>query len=59
MTFRKTTRESIIDGVRVPKDTLLYIPIRVQNTWTGAWGPDAEVYVASRGLLRCPTMVRD
>ncbi|KAH7099379.1 cytochrome P450 [Auriculariales sp. MPI-PUGE-AT-0066] len=31
MTFRKTARDTIIDGVRVPAGTLLYIPIRVQN----------------------------
>lgn len=47
MTFRKSTRAHVIDGVHVPANTLLYVPIRVYNTWTELWGADAESCVSA------------
>jgi cytochrome P450 len=46
-TFREAAKTDYIDGVLVPKGTLLYIPIRVVNTWTEIWGDDAEEWVFS------------
>ncbi|KZV84536.1 cytochrome P450 [Exidia glandulosa HHB12029] len=50
MTFRKSKAAHTIDGVLIPKDTLFYIPIRVYNTWTELWGPDAESFRPERWL---------
>ncbi|KAG6911171.1 hypothetical protein DXG01_003911 [Tephrocybe rancida] len=44
MTFRSANKTDYIDGVLVPKGTILYIPIRVINTWKQLWGEDAEKY---------------
>jgi len=38
-------RETIIDGIRVPKNTQIYVPVRVHNMWHELWGADAELYV--------------
>ncbi|XP_006457133.1 hypothetical protein AGABI2DRAFT_123000 [Agaricus bisporus var. bisporus H97] len=48
MTFRQAAKTDYIDGVLVPKGTLLYIPIRVINTWKSTWGPDAEEFHPER-----------
>lgn len=50
MTFRKTGNADYLDGVYVPKNTILYIPIRVINTWQAIWGPDAEEFRPERWL---------
>ncbi|KAG6821440.1 hypothetical protein H0H93_010164 [Arthromyces matolae] len=42
LTVRVTTKDDIVDGVRLPKGTMLTIPIRVVNTWKVVWGEDAE-----------------
>ncbi|KAF8868304.1 cytochrome P450 [Infundibulicybe gibba] len=55
MTFRKAAKTDYIDGVLVPKGTLFYIPIRVVNTWTEIWGPDAEEFNPSRWKNLPPT----
>lgn len=48
MTIRKAGKSDHIEGVFVPKGTLLYIPIRVINTHTGFWGADAEAFRPER-----------
>ncbi|PFH49174.1 hypothetical protein AMATHDRAFT_5144 [Amanita thiersii Skay4041] len=48
MTFRQAGKTDHIEGVLVPKGTLLYIPIRVVNTWTEIWGQDAEEFKPGR-----------
>ncbi|KAF8639028.1 hypothetical protein AX17_001780 [Amanita inopinata Kibby_2008] len=50
MTFRQAAKTDHIDGVLVPKGTLLYIPIRVVNTWKEIWGDDAEEFKPERWL---------
>lgn len=50
MTIRKAAKSDWIDGIYVPKDTLLYIPIRVANTWKQTWGADAEEFRPERWL---------
>ncbi|KAF9445293.1 cytochrome P450 [Macrolepiota fuliginosa MF-IS2] len=50
MTFRKAAKTDYVDGVLIPEGTLLYIPIRVINTHTSIWGPDAEDFRPSRWL---------
>ncbi|KIM37470.1 hypothetical protein M413DRAFT_77217, partial [Hebeloma cylindrosporum] len=45
MTFRQAAKTDYIDGVLVPKGTLLYIPIRVINTWKEVWVENAEEYI--------------
>ncbi|KXN85180.1 Cytochrome P450 3A29 [Leucoagaricus sp. SymC.cos] len=50
MTFRKAAKDDYIDGVLVPAGTILYIPIRVINTWQAIWGPDAEEFRPERWL---------
>ncbi|KAF4596220.1 hypothetical protein EYR40_008095 [Pleurotus pulmonarius] len=44
MTFRQAGKTDYIEGVLVPKGTMLYIPIRVVNTWKEIWGEDAEEF---------------
>lgn len=48
MTIRKAGKSDHIEGVFVPKGTLLYIPIRVINTHAGFWGADAEAFRPER-----------
>ncbi|KAG6866189.1 hypothetical protein C0991_007739 [Blastosporella zonata] len=50
MTFRSANKTDYIDGILVPKGTILYIPIRVINTWKELWGEDAESFRPSRWL---------
>ncbi|KII92067.1 hypothetical protein PLICRDRAFT_50496 [Plicaturopsis crispa FD-325 SS-3] len=50
MTLRKSAKGQWVDGVWVPAGTLLYIPIRVVNTWTEIWGDDAEDFRPERWL---------
>ncbi|TFY74942.1 hypothetical protein EWM64_g9070 [Hericium alpestre] len=50
MTFRQAAQGAWLDGVFVPKSTLLYVPIRVINTWKETWGDDAEAFVPERWL---------
>lgn len=50
MTIRKAAKSDWIDGIYVPKGTLFYIPIRVTNTWSEVWGPDAEEFKPERWL---------
>ncbi|EGO03799.1 hypothetical protein SERLA73DRAFT_69628 [Serpula lacrymans var. lacrymans S7.3] len=50
MTVRKAAENQSIDGTFVPKGTLLYIPIRVVNTWKEIWGEDAEEFRPERWL---------
>ncbi|KAL9708800.1 hypothetical protein Ac2012v2_007954 [Leucoagaricus gongylophorus] len=50
MTFRKTGKADYLDGVYVPEGTVLYIPIRVINTWKAIWGPDAEEFRPERWI---------
>uniref|UniRef100_A0A8H8CGE5 Cytochrome P450 n=1 Tax=Psilocybe cubensis TaxID=181762 RepID=A0A8H8CGE5_PSICU len=50
MTFRQAAKSDYIDDIYVPKGTLFYIPIRVINTWTEIWGPDAEEWNPRRWL---------
>lgn len=50
MTIRKAAKSGWIDGIYVPKGTLLYIPIRVANTWKEVWGADAEEFRPERWL---------
>ena len=47
-TVRKTGRDVYLDGVFIPKETILYIPILVFNTWKEHWGPDAEMFNPER-----------
>ncbi|KAJ3563859.1 hypothetical protein NP233_g8666 [Leucocoprinus birnbaumii] len=44
MTFRKAGKADYLDGVYVLAGTILYIPIRVINTWQAIWGSDAEEF---------------
>jgi len=48
ITLRKATKTDYIDGILVPKGTLLHIPIRVINTYQGFWGADAEEFRPER-----------
>ncbi|KDQ54866.1 hypothetical protein JAAARDRAFT_181568 [Jaapia argillacea MUCL 33604] len=48
MTLRKAAKTGTIDGVSVSKGTILYIPIRVVNTWKEIWGDDAEEFNPAR-----------
>ncbi|TFK31568.1 cytochrome P450 [Crucibulum laeve] len=50
LTVRKATESDYIDGVYVPKGTLLSIPIRIVNTWKEIWGSDAEEFNPARWL---------
>ncbi|KAI5891748.1 cytochrome P450 [Schizophyllum commune H4-8] len=50
LTVRKAYKTGLIGDFLVPKGTFLHIPIRVINTWTDIWGPDAEEFRPSRWL---------
>ncbi|KAJ7579690.1 cytochrome P450 [Mycena floridula] len=55
ITARIADTTDYIEGVLVPKGTLLYIPIRSINTWKETWGEDADIYNPSRWLHLPPT----
>ncbi|KAF8916319.1 cytochrome P450 [Mucidula mucida] len=48
ITTRKAARTDYIEGVLVPKGTLLHICIRSINTWEAIWGDDAEEFRPER-----------
>ncbi|KIJ40533.1 hypothetical protein M422DRAFT_173588, partial [Sphaerobolus stellatus SS14] len=48
LTYRQSARDDSIDGNFIPKGTLIYIPIRVINTYSGIWGPDAQKFRPER-----------
>ncbi|KAL1744731.1 cytochrome P450 [Schizophyllum fasciatum] len=50
LTVRKAYKTDFLAGCLVPKGTFLHIPIRVINTWTAIWGPDAEDFRPARWL---------
>ncbi|KAL0069273.1 hypothetical protein AAF712_003638 [Marasmius tenuissimus] len=50
VTVRKAAKTDYVEGVLVPKGTLIWIPIRVVNTWKGIWGEDAEEFRPERWL---------
>ncbi|KAL0571358.1 hypothetical protein V5O48_008331 [Marasmius crinis-equi] len=50
LTVRKAAKTDYVEGILVPKGTLLWIPIRVVNTWKGIWGEDAEEFRPDRWL---------
>lgn len=50
LTVRKTAKTDYIEGVLVPKGTLLHICIRNVNTWQIIWGEDAEEFHPGRWL---------
>lgn len=50
ITVRKAAKTDYIEGILVPKGTLIWIPIRVVNTWKEIWGEDAEVFRPERWL---------
>ncbi|PBK99680.1 cytochrome P450 [Armillaria gallica] len=50
LTVRKTAKTDYIEGVLVPKGTLLHICIRNVNTWQTIWGEDAEEFRPQRWL---------
>ncbi|KIJ32712.1 hypothetical protein M422DRAFT_35753 [Sphaerobolus stellatus SS14] len=55
MTFRKVAQDDWVDGVFLPKGTLLYIPIRVVNTYEEIWGSDAKEFRPERWSNLPPT----
>ncbi|KAJ6542567.1 cytochrome P450 [Mycena capillaripes] len=50
LTLRVAEKTDYIDGVLVPKGTVITIPIRVINTWKDVWGEDAEEFHPARWL---------
>ncbi|KAG7444977.1 cytochrome P450 [Guyanagaster necrorhizus] len=50
LTVRTTAKTDYIEGVLVPKGTLLHISIRNVNTWQTIWGEDAEEFHPERWL---------
>ncbi|KAJ7314915.1 cytochrome P450 [Mycena albidolilacea] len=50
LTLRVANKTEYIDGVLVPKGTVITIPIRVINTWKDVWGDDAEEFHPARWL---------
>ncbi|KAG7095348.1 hypothetical protein E1B28_006108 [Marasmius oreades] len=50
ITVRKAEKTDYIEGILVPKGTLLWIPIRVVNTWKEIWGEDSEEFRPKRWL---------
>ncbi|KIJ48186.1 hypothetical protein M422DRAFT_247958 [Sphaerobolus stellatus SS14] len=55
MTLRKAGKDDWVDGYFIPKGTLLYISIRVANTYPGTWGPDADEFRPERWFNLPPT----
>ncbi|KAF9448068.1 cytochrome P450 [Macrolepiota fuliginosa MF-IS2] len=49
-TSRIAKETGTIDGIAVPKGTMISIPIRVLNTWKVIWGEDAEEFHPERWL---------
>ncbi|KAJ7747815.1 cytochrome P450 [Mycena metata] len=47
---RTASKTSLVDGVLIPKGTLIIIPLEAINTWTDVWGPDADEFRPSRWL---------
>ncbi|KAI0271653.1 cytochrome P450 [Gloeopeniophorella convolvens] len=54
LTVRIAARDGTIDGVRVPRGTLLPVPIRTLNTARAVWGADAEAFHPERWLAPHP-----
>ncbi|KIK54332.1 hypothetical protein GYMLUDRAFT_1023054 [Collybiopsis luxurians FD-317 M1] len=50
LTVREAGKSDYIDGTYIRKGTLLWIPIRVINTWKEVWGDDAEEFRPDRWL---------
>nr|GAT53818.1 predicted protein [Mycena chlorophos] len=50
ITLRIAEKDDYIDGVLVPKGTIVNIPIRVINTYKPVWGEDAEEFHPERWL---------
>ncbi|KAF7297213.1 hypothetical protein MIND_00954400 [Mycena indigotica] len=50
LTLRVAQETNYLDGVLVPKGTIINIPIRVINTWKPVWGEDAEEFRPERWL---------
>ncbi|KAJ7456302.1 cytochrome P450 [Mycena galericulata] len=50
LTLRVAEKTDYIEGLLVPKGTVLNIPIRVINTWKQVWGEDAEEFHPARWL---------
>ncbi|TDL20852.1 cytochrome P450 [Rickenella mellea] len=48
MTLRRCAKDDYIDNVWIPKGTMLYIAIRVVNTFKEVWGDDAEQFRPER-----------
>ncbi|TDL20845.1 cytochrome P450 [Rickenella mellea] len=48
MTLRRCVKDDYIDNVWIPKGTMLYIPIRIVNTFKEVWGDDAEQFRPER-----------
>ncbi|KAJ8508401.1 hypothetical protein ONZ45_g9329 [Pleurotus djamor] len=48
MTFRQAKETTYIEGIKVPKGTLIHIPIRAANTSKEVWGDNAEEFDPSR-----------
>ncbi|KAF7336378.1 hypothetical protein MVEN_02186400 [Mycena venus] len=49
-TVRVAEKTDYIEGVLVPKGTMILIPMRVINTWKQVWGEDAEEFRPARWL---------
>ncbi|KAH7904765.1 cytochrome P450 [Hygrophoropsis aurantiaca] len=47
-TVRQAAKDTEVDGIFVPKGTMIYVPIRVFNTWEGYWGENAEEFRPER-----------
>ncbi|KAJ6494059.1 cytochrome P450 [Mycena vitilis] len=54
LTMRVAEKTDYIDGVLVPKGTVITLPIRVINTWKQVWGEDAEEFHPARWLSLPP-----
>ncbi|KAJ7468513.1 cytochrome P450 [Mycena latifolia] len=50
LTIRAAEKTDYVEGVLVPKGTVITIPIRVINTWKKIWGEDAEEFRPARWL---------
>ncbi|KAJ7145929.1 cytochrome P450 [Mycena epipterygia] len=50
LTLRVAEKTDYIEGVLVPKGTVINIPIRVINTFKDVWGADAEEFHPARWL---------
>ncbi|KAJ7073281.1 cytochrome P450 [Mycena belliarum] len=50
LTLRAAQKSDFVQGVLVPKGTVITIPIRAINTWKEIWGEDAEEFRPARWL---------